>query len=81
MCRSANLWPCEDFGVGPETLALLVVSAWTAGEDLCVFRKTNSVSSWLLKSEYIEGRQHFMKYSTHPLRSLLNSKRCLEKHM
>jgi len=34
MRGSADLWPCEDFAAGSGTLALLVVSAWIAGEDL-----------------------------------------------
>lgn len=59
------------------TLALHVVSAWTAEEDPQVSGKEFTPS--LLKSECIEGTQDFIKYGTHFLRSLLNLKILLQK--
>lgn len=49
-------------------LVLLVVSAWTAGEDLQVSGKELTPS--LLKCECIEDTQDFINYSTQLLRSL-----------
>lgn len=55
----ADLWPCEDFVTGSVTLVLLVVGAWTAGEDLQVSGKALTPS--LLRSECIKDTQDFIK--------------------
>lgn len=66
----ADMWPCEDFVIGSVTSAFLVVSAWTAGEDLQLSGKELTPS--LLKSEHIEDTKEFIKYSMHLLRFLLS---------
>lgn len=49
MSWPAHLWPGEDFALGSMSLALLVVSAWTAVDDLQVSGKELTPS--LLKHE------------------------------
>lgn len=41
-----DIWPCEDFAIGSGTWALLVVSAWSAGEGLQMSLKELSLCSY-----------------------------------